>query len=112
MSLDRSATWSQEQAAIRQLIESRVRRQALVPVELEGAGKQEHWARPDVIERSVVAPRQRSLFSPFDPLIIQRKRTDFLRLRHRFEAYVQGEAGVGHFALPVLSATTLSPRSI
>ena len=31
-------------AAIRRLIEARVRRGELVPVELEGAGKQEHWA--------------------------------------------------------------------
>ena len=32
--------------AIRRLIEARVRRSELVPVALEGAGKQEHWARP------------------------------------------------------------------
>src|SRR3954452_1787122 len=34
---------------IRRLIESRVRRNDLAPVALEGAGKQEHWARPDVL---------------------------------------------------------------
>ena len=33
-------------AAVRRLIEARVRRKELVPVALEGAGKQEHWARP------------------------------------------------------------------
>ena len=33
-------------AAIRRLIDARVRRRELVPVALEGAGKQEHWARP------------------------------------------------------------------
>ena len=33
-------------AAVRRLIETRVRRKELVPVALEGAGKQEHWAEP------------------------------------------------------------------
>src|SRR4051794_35459996 len=37
---------------IRRLIESRVRRQELVPVALEDAGKQQHWARPDMLETS------------------------------------------------------------
>ncbi len=37
-------------AAIRRLIESRVRAGALVPVALEGAGKQEHWAAPETLE--------------------------------------------------------------
>ena len=34
-------------AAVRRLIEARVRRKELAPVALEGAGKQEHWARPE-----------------------------------------------------------------
>src|SRR5580693_4740067 len=37
-------------AAIRRLIEARVRRHELVPVALEGAGKQEHWAMPATLE--------------------------------------------------------------
>ena len=37
-------------AAVRRLIEARVRRKELAPVALEGAGKQEHWARPEVLE--------------------------------------------------------------
>ncbi len=36
--------------AVRRLIEARVRRSELVPVALEGAGKQEHWARPETLE--------------------------------------------------------------
>ncbi len=36
--------------AIRKLIEARVRRGELVPVALEGAGKQEHWAQPEALE--------------------------------------------------------------
>ena len=41
---------AQRKPAIRQLIEARVRRGELVPVALEGAGKQEHWARPEALE--------------------------------------------------------------
>src|SRR5580692_7395313 len=36
--------------AVRKLIESRMRAGALVPVALEGAGKQEHWAAPETLE--------------------------------------------------------------
>jgi uncharacterized protein YcaQ len=90
--------------AIRRLIESRVRRNELVPVALEGAGKLEHWARPDAIETQAPAPEMVHILSPFDPLIIQRRRTHlFFDYEHRFEAYVPKEKRVfGYFALPVL----------
>ena len=44
------------------------------------------------------------ILSPFDPLIIQRKRLQlFFGYEHRFEAYVPKEKRVfGYFALPVL----------
>ena len=44
------------------------------------------------------------ILSPFDPLIIQRKRTElFFDYEHRFEAYVPKEKRLfGYFALPVL----------
>jgi len=92
-------------AKIRRLIESRVRRKELVPVALDGAGKQEHWARTEVVETSGEgAPEMVHILSPFDPLIIQRKRTElFFGYGHRFEAYVPKEKRVfGYFALPVL----------
>jgi hypothetical protein len=91
--------------AIRRLIESRVHRKELVPAALEGAGKQEHWARPDVLETSGDdASGMVHILSPFDPLIIQRKRTElFFGYGHRFEAYVPKQKRVfGYFALPVL----------
>jgi uncharacterized protein YcaQ len=89
---------------VRQLIESRVRREELVPVEVAGAGKQEHWAHPDVIEAGGPASELVHILSPFDPLIIQRKRTHlFFDYEHRFEAYVPREKRLfGYFALPVL----------
>ena len=44
------------------------------------------------------------ILSPFDPLVIQRKRLQlFFDYEHRFEAYVPKEKRVfGYFALPVL----------
>lgn len=91
---------------MRALIEARVARRALVPVALEGADRLEHWARPeslDALPAEAVAPRVHIL-SPFDPLIIQRRRlTLFFGYAHRFEAYVPARDRVlGYFALPVL----------
>jgi uncharacterized protein len=91
--------------SIRRLIEARVRARQLVPVELEGAGKQEYWARPQTLENAGdAAPELVHILSPFDPLIIQRKRTHlFFDYEHRFEAYVPKEKRrFGYFALPVL----------
>jgi uncharacterized protein YcaQ len=91
-------------AAIRKLIQARVRRNELVPVALEGAGKQEHWAEPMRLEEPGGASELVHILSPFDPLIIQRKRTHlFFDYEHRFEAYVPKEKRVfGYFALPVV----------
>lgn len=90
--------------ATRRLIEQQVRRGELVPIALEGAGKQEHWTRPESIEAQAFDPELVHILSPFDPLIIQRKRTHlFFDYEHRFEAYVPKEKRVfGYFALPVL----------
>jgi uncharacterized protein len=92
-------------AQVRRLIEARVRRNELRPVALEGGGKQEHWAASEVLESSGdAASQQVHILSPFDPLIIQRKRTHlFFDYEHRFEAYVPRAKRVfGYFALPVL----------
>ncbi|HEX3815783.1 MAG TPA: winged helix DNA-binding domain-containing protein [Mycobacteriales bacterium] len=91
--------------AMRQIIETRVRRKELMPVAIEGAAKTEHWARPETLE-PIPAPNEElvHILSPFDPLIIQRKRLElFFDYEHRFEAYVPKEKRVfGYFALPVL----------
>ena len=92
--------------AVRRMIEARVRKKELLPVVLEGAGKQEHWVRPEALERAgegEAAPLVHVL-SPFDPLIIQRKRTELIfGYSHKFEAYVPKAKRVfGYFALPVL----------
>src|ERR1700752_806561 len=92
-------------AAVRRVIEARVRKKELLPVAIDGAGKQEHWLRPELLETPVedAAPLVHIL-SPFDPLIIQRKRTQLIfGYSHKFEAYVPKAKRVfGYFALPVL----------
>jgi uncharacterized protein len=91
--------------AVRRAIEARVRRQELMPIALEGAGKQEHWAPAETLETADKGGSELAhILSPFDPLIIQRKRTElFFGYGHRFEAYVPKEKRVfGYFALPVL----------
>jgi uncharacterized protein YcaQ len=92
-------------AAIRRLIQTRVRRGKLVPVQLDGAGGQEHWAHPEAVEPLPAAENLLvHVLSPFDPLVSQRKRLKlFFGYEHRFEAYVPKARRVfGYFALPVL----------
>ena len=92
-------------AAIRRLIDARVRRRELIPVAIEDAGKQEHWVAPATLaRRGEIDPGLVHILSPFDPLIIQRTRTElFFGYGHRFEAYVPKPKRLfGYFALPVL----------
>ncbi len=91
--------------AVRRLIEARVRRGELTAVKLEGAEKAEHWMPAGILDTAPqAAPDLVHILSPFDPLIIQRKRLQLLfDYGHRFEAYVPKEKRVfGYFALPVL----------
>ena len=92
-------------AAVKALIDSRVRRKLLVPVTIEGAEKVPHWTEPATLE-SVASepPTLVHILSPFDPLIIQRKRLKlFFGYDHLFEAYLPAEKRkLGYFALPVL----------
>jgi uncharacterized protein YcaQ len=93
-------------AAMRRMIDARLRRGHLLPVALEGAGKTEHWAMPETIDTQAAPTRQIThILSPFDPLIIQRKRLRrFFGYDHRFEAYLPKARRVfGYFALPVLA---------
>jgi uncharacterized protein YcaQ len=75
-----------------------------VPVALEGAGKQEHWARPEILESAGPVEDLVHILNPFDPLVIQRKRLAlFFGYEHRFEAYVPKEKRLyGYFSQPVL----------
>ncbi len=91
--------------AVRELIESRVRRRLLVPVTIEGAEKTPHWTTSQALEQVAPPPANRvHVLSPFDPLIIQRKRLKLMfGYDHIFEAYVPAaKRQYGYFALPVL----------
>lgn len=94
------------QADMRPLIEGRQRRGELVPVDVEGSGKCRHWARPESLQAAVaIDPQRVHILSPFDPLVIQRKRLRlFFGYEHRFEAYLPAHRRVlGYFACPVLA---------
>jgi uncharacterized protein YcaQ len=91
--------------AVAALIEARVRRRRLVPVALEGAGRAGHWTAPETLDDlAEIGEDLVHLLSPFDPLVIQRKRLGlFFGYDHRFEAYVpKAKRVLGYFALPVL----------
>jgi len=91
--------------AMKRLLESRVRRKELVPVQVEGAGQSLQWIRPDALDAMPdPAPEQVHILSPFDPLIIQRQRfRRFFDCEYRFEAYVPKHQRLfGYFACPVL----------
>lgn len=94
-------------AEVARLVAERVARGSLVPVEIEGLTRANHWAEPDALDElpSLLPAKRVHILSPFDPLVIQRKRLSALfGYAHRFEAYVPAAKRVlGYFALPVLA---------
>ncbi len=92
-------------SALAELIDKAVRRRRLVPVALAGLERKRLWATPEALDDSAVETGARvHILSPFDPLVIQRKRTEaFFGYAHRFEAYLpEAQRRLGYFALPVL----------
>jgi uncharacterized protein YcaQ len=91
--------------AVAAAIAARVRRGRLRAVAIEGHEKIAHWAEPRSLDEAPSREHEPvHILSPFDPLIIQRKRLNlFFGYEHRFEAYVPKEKRVlGYFALPIL----------
>ena len=88
--------------AVAALIEARVRRRRLVPVAIDGC--KPHWATPEALAEALPETDRVHLLSPFDPLVIQRRRlASLFDYDHRFEAYVPAaKRQLGYFALPVL----------
>ena len=96
---------AKRKASVRRSIEARVRTGRLIPVAFENATKMEHWVASGLLDIALPPITEAvHILSPFDPLIIQRKRLKLLfDYDHRFEAYVPKEKRVlGYFALPVL----------
>jgi uncharacterized protein YcaQ len=88
--------------AVAALIESRVRRRRLVPLAIDGL--KPHWATPEALAEAPPEGDRVHVLSPFDPLVIQRRRlAQLFDYDHRFEAYVPAaKRQLGYFALPVL----------
>ncbi len=86
---------------MQEIIDSRVRRRKLVPVTVEG---ELHYAAPEALEAPEPGELLVHILSPFDPLVIQRRRLKlFFGYEHVFEAYVKVEKRqFGYFTLPVL----------
>jgi uncharacterized protein len=92
-------------AAMRRLVETRVRRKELIPVIVPDADQALHWVHPESVDALPEPTQQRvHILSPFDPLIIQRKRLRRLfDYDYRFEAYVpRHKRLLGYFVCPVL----------
>ncbi|QDK38446.1 winged helix-turn-helix domain-containing protein [Bdellovibrio sp. NC01] len=87
-------------------VEVRVKKGNLVSVVVEDNEKTQFWMEPEVYEAHASEHPEElvHILSPFDPLVIQRKRFHmFFDYDHRFEAYVPKEKRkYGYFALPVL----------
>lgn len=83
------------------IIDSRVRGRKLVPVTVEG---ELHYVAPEALEPPEPGDPLVHILSPFDPLVIQRRRLKlFFGYEHVFEAYVKVEKRqFGYFTLPVL----------
>lgn len=87
------------------VIEERAQQGLLVPVHIEGIDKIQFWADPKIVNKKMNLDEELThLLSPFDPLIIQRKRFHQLfDYDHKFEAYIPKEKRkYGYFGLPVL----------
>ena len=101
--------------AVAALIATAERRGQLIPVHLDGRPKPQHWIEPAALDTAGGdaffdgGERPIHLLSPFDPLVIQRKRLQlFFDYEHRFEAYVPASRRVlGYFALPVLAGDAI-----
>jgi uncharacterized protein len=74
-------------------------------VVVNGLEGEEFWVKPEELSGFKQSPQERvHILSPFDPLVIQRKRLEqFFSLEYRMEAYLPKEKRkFGYFALPVL----------
>lgn len=96
---------AQRKKDILKRIEARVRKGLLLSVAVEGCEKVKFWAKPEILDGEINRANELThILSPFDPLVIQRKRFHmFFDYDHRFEAYLPKEKRkYGYFTLPVI----------
>ena len=90
--------------ALAEIVDRRIRRKDLVEVVIEGDDTR-HFAAPEVLDETAEPVSDLvHILSPFDPLVIQRRRLKlFFGYDHVFEAYVpKAKRKFGYFTLPVL----------
>ncbi|MBA4333729.1 MAG: cytoplasmic protein, partial [Methylobacterium sp.] len=95
-------------AAVAELIEARVKRRELLPVTIEDSTVP-HWMPREGMDAAAPQADLVHILSPFDPLVIQRKRLKLVfGYAHAFEAYLPKEKRLfGYFGLPVLIGDTV-----
>lgn len=94
-----------KKTAVKDFLTKEVKKENLVTVHVEGDSKNKYWVPGKLLEDKIdIDSEHAHILSPFDPLIIQRKRLNlFFDYDHRFEAYIPKEKRIyGYFALPVL----------
>ncbi len=90
--------------AIGQLIEEKVKLNELLEIKVEQIEKERFYVKPETLDQKNLRSKRTHILSPFDPLIIQRKRLkNIFDYEHLFEAYIPKEKRkLGYFSLPVL----------
>lgn len=86
------------------LIQKKVKSGELLEVQVDQLEKIKFYAKPETLDGKCQTSELTHILSPFDPLIIQRKRLKmFFDYEHLFEAYLPKEKRkFGYFTLPVL----------
>lgn len=90
---------------MRALLEKKVRSGTLVSAQMKSDSKTNYWLKPELLDQDVDLNEDLTRFmSPFDPLIVPRKRLlQFFDYEHKFEAYLpEKKRQYGYFGLPVL----------
>ena len=90
--------------AIGRLIARRIKSKALLEIKVDQVEKEKFYVLPETLEQKNARSERTHVLSPFDPLIIQRKRLKIIfDYEHLFEAYIPKEKRkFGYFSLPVL----------
>ena len=89
---------------IGQLIERKIKSNELLEIKIEKIEKEIFYVQPETLDQKNSRSDRTHILSPFDPLIIQRKKLkNIFDYEHLFEAYLPKEKRkFGYFSLPVL----------